>query len=191
MIFNTGLVSLKQISLNIFMNKSRTFFFALLCAFLLFGCNSTVEKAKTPTDTLRALNEASKNKNVETIKSHLSKGTLDLLDQSAKRQEKSVDELLTQENGAPFQELPEVRNEQVTGETATVEVKNNVTGEFEKIPFVKENGVWKVALDVFMKDAMKRLTEEMNPIPANTSVNAAPTNPGSNNSNAKPESNKK
>ncbi len=85
-----------------------------------------------------------------------------MLQQSATRREKTIDELLKEENGAPFQNLNEIKNEQITGETAVVEVKNNVSGEFDKIPFVKENGVWKVALDVFMKDAIKRLTEEMN-----------------------------
>lgn len=166
------------------MNKNKPFLFALVCAFFLFGCNSTVtEQKKTPTETLRALSEASKKKDTEAIKSLLSKGTLDLLEQSARRQEKSVDELLKQENGAPFQELPEIKNEQVTGETASVEVKNNVTGEFDKIPFVKENGVWKLALDVFMQDEIKRLTEEMN-IPANTSL------PETNKTNTKSENKK-
>lgn len=165
------------------MKQNKPILFALVCAFFLFGCNSAVEQTKTPTETLRALNEASKKKDTEAIKSYLSKGTLDLLEQSARRQEKTVDELLKQENGAPFQELPEMKNEQITGETASVEVKNNVTGEFEKIPFVKENGVWKIALDVFMKDAMKRLTEEMN-IPANSS------SPEANKSNTNSENKK-
>lgn len=157
--------------MKIYMNKIKPFkFFALVCAFLLFGCNSPVEQTKSPTETLRALSEASKKKDTEAIKSYLSKGTLDLLQQSATRREKPVDELLKEENGAPFQNLNEIKNEQITGETATVEVKNDVTGEFDKIPFVKENGVWKVALDVYMKDVMKRLNEEMNQNPANTSL---------------------
>ena len=167
------------------MNKNKLFLFALVCAFFLFGCKTSItEQGKSPTETMKALHEASKKKDTETIKSLLSKGTLEMLDQSAKRQEKSVDELLRQENGAPFQDLPKIENEQITGETATVEVKNAVTGEFDKIPFVREHGVWKVALDVFMKDMMKRLTEEMN-IPANTAL------PESNTSNVNTETNKK
>lgn len=166
------------------MRKTKSILFALACAFFLFGCggDATVVKEKTPVETLSALSEVSKKKDAAAIKSYLSKGTLDLLEQSAKRQNKTVDELLREENGAPFQELPEIRNEQITGETATVEVKNEVTGEFEKIPFVKENGVWKVALDVFMKDAMKRLTEEMNRMPANAAIpsNAEPSEPSAN-----------
>jgi PBP1b-binding outer membrane lipoprotein LpoB len=149
-----------------YMKKIKTIIFALVCAFFLFGCDSTIEQTKSPTETLKALSEASKKKDTEAIKSYLSKGTLDLFQQSATRREKTVEELLKEENGAPFQNLNEIKNEQITGETAVVEVKNNVSGEFDKIPFVKENGVWKVALDVYMKDAIKRLNEEMN-IPAN------------------------
>ena len=58
----------------------------------------------------------------------------------------------------------------IEGETATVEVKNNVSGEFQKIPFVKEDGVWKVALDKFLDDVMKKMKEEMNKMPANLSL---------------------
>ncbi len=44
------------------MNKIKPIFFALVCAFFLFGCNSTVEQTKSPTETLKALSEASKKK---------------------------------------------------------------------------------------------------------------------------------
>mgnify|MGYP000845960311 CR=1 FL=1 len=146
------------------MSKIKPILFLLVGAFLMAACGGSGTEDRrelSPTETLRALHEASKKKDVEAIKSYLSKGTLDLLEQSARRRETSVDQLLREENGAPFQELDEMKNEQVSGETATVEVKNPVKGNFEKIPFVRENGVWKVALDKFMDDAIKRLTEEM------------------------------
>ena len=166
------------------MKTVKPILFAFVCAFLLLGCNAAKDETKSPTDTIKALNEASKKKDTAAIKNLLSKGTLDLLDQSAKRQQKSVDELLTQEDGAPFQELPEVKNEQIAGETATVEVKNSVTGAFEKIPFTKENGVWKVALDKFMEDAMKRLTEQMKEMPANAATPDGANQNESNKANA-------
>lgn len=165
-----------------FISFSKTIFFTLVCAFFLLGCKTEPQR-KSPTETIKALSEASKQKDPAAIKSYLSKGTLDMLDQSAKRREKSVDELLREENGAPMQDLTEVRNEQITGETATVEVKNNVTGGFEKIPFVSENGVWKVSLDTYMQDAIKRLNEAMNQPPANASVPE--------NTNKSPNENKK
>lgn len=166
------------------MKKYKIIFLAL-CALFIAGCSS-VQQTKSPTETLKALSEASKKKDVESIKQKVSKGTLELLEQSAKRENKSVDELLAQENNAPFEELPETRNEKITGDTATVEVKNNVSGGYETIPFVKENGEWKVAIDKFMEDIMKRATEEMKNMPANpASPNAPEAESGT------PEANKK
>lgn len=115
----------------------------------------------SPTETLKALNEASKAKNPDAIKKTLSKGTIDLIKESATNQKKSVDELLKEDDGAPFKELPEMRNEQINGNTATVEVKNKVSSEWEKIPFVVEDGEWKVALDKYLKELEKRFAEEM------------------------------
>lgn len=41
---------------------------------------------------------------------------------------------------------PELRNEKIDGEKATVEVKNRFTGAWTDVPFVKEDGRWKLAL---------------------------------------------
>ena len=152
-----------------FMKINKPIFITLVCAFILVGCKTEV-LIKSPIETVKALGEASKQKDAAAIKSYLSKGTLDMLDQSAKRREKTVDELLREENGAPLHNINEVQNEQILGNTATVEVKNNVTGAFDKVPLVAENGVWKVALDKYMQDAIKRLNEDMNKPPANVSV---------------------
>jgi hypothetical protein len=114
----------------------------------------------SPTETLKALNEASKAKNPEAIKKTLSKGTIALINESAANQKKTVDELLKEDDGAPFKELPEIRNEQINGNTATVEVKNKVANEWEKIPFVVEDGEWKVALDKYLDELEKKFAEE-------------------------------
>ncbi|CAN5590956.1 hypothetical protein BH20ACI4_BH20ACI4_34920 [soil metagenome] len=143
--------------------------FALLCAFFLFGCNA-VNQTKSPTETLHAFNEASKKKDIPAIKSLLSKGTLALFEQSAKKQNKTIDDILLKDSDATFQDIPETQNEKIEGDTATVEVKKKVSGEFQKIPFVKEDGVWKLALDRFLDDVMKKMKEEMNKIPANLSL---------------------
>ena len=147
--------------------------FFLLAAFIFAACQSAVNnQVWSPTETMKALNEASRKKDAETIKKLVSKGTLDLLEQSAQRQQTTVDELLKRDEGAPFQELPETRNEKITGDTATIEIKNNATNDWETMPFVRENGVWKIALDRFMEDVMRRMSEEMKEIPANSSPTA-------------------
>lgn len=174
-----------------FMKIYKTFIVALFALFIV-GCSSggaLLQQTKSPTETLKALNEAAKKKDVEGIKRELSKGTLELLEQSAQRQKRTVDELLLEDQGAPFEELPEMRNEQIEGDTATVEVKNRLTDTYEKVPFVKENGEWKLALDKFMEDMMKRATEEMNKIPTNQSNSAAPGESNANSANS--ETNKK
>src|SRR5215210_2530052 len=80
--------------------------------------------ALSPTETLKALKEASKQKDTTAIKSYLSQGTLDLLKKEAEKQKKTVDEILKEEDDSQFQELPETRSEVISGDTATVEVKN-------------------------------------------------------------------
>ena len=129
--------------------------------------NSLPPQNLSPTETMQALNEAAKNKDIEKTKNLVSSGTIKLLEESAKAQKTTVDELLKADGGAPFQELPEMRNETITGENATVEIKNTVTGEWQPIPFVRENGVWKVALDVVYR-AVTKQAEDAPPNSANS-----------------------
>jgi hypothetical protein len=116
----------------------------------------------SPKEVLKALNTAAKQKNVAEIKRHLSQGTLRMLDKTAQEGGKTPDQILTEEGGAPFSVLPEMREEKVEGETATVEVQNIMdTKQYEKIPFVREAGAWKVALDIYMDELERRLAEDM------------------------------
>ena len=116
--------------------------------------------ALSPTETLKALKEASKQKDTTAIKSYLSQGTLDLFKQEAEKQNKTVDEMLKEEDDSQIQELPETRNEVISGDTATVEVKNTVTGEYEPFPLVRENGVWKAAIDKYVKNLQAEAEKE-------------------------------
>lgn len=143
------------------MKHCKIFMAALVCALFFIGCGVTGKTGRTPTETLKALNEASKKKDPAEIKKLLSKGTLVLLENAATAANTSSDELLKKEDGAPFRELPEIRGEKIEGDTATVTVKNDVTGGDENIPLVKEEGEWKVALDKYLEDLKKRLDEDM------------------------------
>jgi hypothetical protein len=146
---------------------------------LVFTACQAANKASSPTETMRALNEAAIKKDVEATKKLVSKGTLDLLEKAAQNQNTTVDELLRKENGAPFQEMPETRNEKITGDTAIVEIKNKATDEWETLPFVKEDGIWKIALDKLMEEIMNKAREEMNEPPAAGNA-AEPQKPESN-----------
>jgi hypothetical protein len=114
----------------------------------------------SPTETLKALNQASSKKDAEGIKRYLSSGTLDRLEHGAKEQNLTVEQIFKEE--APFSVLPETRGESIEGDTATVEILNPETKEFEKLPFVKENGQWKVALDKYI-DSLIAAGEEGTP----------------------------
>ena len=133
----------------------------MICALFVFGCDALTQKALTPTDTLRTFIQASEEKDVETIKKTLSKGTINIIEGTAKAQKITVDELLKRENGIPLKEMPETRNEKIEGDAASVEIKNVITGGFDRVPFVKEDGVWKIQLDVFMRDMQKKMKEGM------------------------------
>lgn len=142
-----------------------------LCAFFVFGCSAAPDiphqpQTASPTETLRTFLEASKKKDVETVKKTLSKGTMGVIEESARMQNTSVDELLKKDSGVPLKELPETRNEKIEGETASVEVKNVVTGEFDRIPFVKEEDGWKIALDQLMQELQRKSREQMAMPPA-------------------------
>ena len=143
----------------------------MLCAFFIAGCGATAEKlgtkTRTPTETYNALMEATKKKEPAEIKKLLSRGTLTLLDQAAKDQNTTSDELLKRDN-IGFEENPELVGEKIVSDTlAYVEIKNTITRENEQMPLVKEDGDWKVAIDLYLKELEKRFTEDMNKLPQN------------------------
>ncbi len=118
------------------------------------------EPAISPTETLKALNQASMKKDPPAIKSYLSRETLDLFEQVAQEQNATVDELLKKDKGAPFHEPLKIFGEKIEGQTAIVEVENNVTKKVEKIPFVIENAQWKVAIDQYVENLEAEVEEE-------------------------------
>ena len=150
-----------------------------LCAFFIAGCGSTAEKlvtkTKTPTETYNALMEATKKKDPAEIKKLLSKGTLVELEKAALAQNTTSDELLRKDEIGVV-ENPELVGEKIVSDTlAYVEIKNEITKENERMPLVKEDGEWKVAIDLYLEELKKRFTEDMNKLPQNP----APTNSNS------------
>lgn len=149
-------------------------------AFLLVACSAMQPvQTKGPIEVLKNLNEASKTKNVELVKKSVSKGTMNLMEKAAKTQNTTVDELLKKDNGAPFKELPEMRNEKIAGDAATLELKNTTTNDWESVPFVKEDGEWRLALDKYLEEMQKKATENMKlppPTPLAVEPNAAQPN---------------
>jgi outer membrane biogenesis lipoprotein LolB len=129
---------------------------------LIVGCSgaATVSSVVSPTDTLKNFIEASKKKDVAAIKKTLSKGSLELAEESAKKQNITVDELFSRDNTAMPGEIPEIRNERIEGDAASVEVKD-LTDGYDTIPFVKEEGAWKIAFDKYQQTMMEKMRQEM------------------------------
>ncbi len=169
--------------------KFYKFIIIALCAFFIAGCSNTANNpsSRTPTETLKALGEAGKKKDVAETKKFLSKGSLEMLEKLAKAQNQNLDQFLAREDSVRFQNISEYGAEKIQSETATVEVKNYLSDEFELIPLVREEGEWKTALDKYTEDYIKHLNEQMT-IPVSNS-NIAPTNSNGNQANIKPNTN--
>lgn len=119
-----------------------------------------VAPTMSPTEVLKALSEASSKKDVEGIKKHFTKKTLELFDQVAKDQGKTVDQILREPDGPPFPELPDIGDEKIDGTSATLEIGDPETGRMSELPFVIEDGEWKIAMDVYLEKVGEALSKE-------------------------------
>jgi hypothetical protein len=130
-------------------------------ALFVGGCGYFSSPAESPSGILTKYVAAAQKQDVPAMKTHLSKASLEILDKIAKSTKTTSDDLLLREASVQAQKLPETRNEKIEGDTATVEVKNETNGQFDMtLPFVKENGSWKIARDKLMNDQMKKALEE-------------------------------
>jgi len=157
-----------------------------LAALFIFGCDA-MQPTASPTDTIKTFSEATIAKDTQKIQSLVSKNTLDMMQKTAQKQNTTVDALLSRDIGTPVTEIPETRNEQIEGDTATVEVKNAGGGDFDTIPLVKEDGKWKIALDKFIEDARKRGEEQLKMAQQNSNTAAGNQ---TNANTSQPEANK-
>ena len=112
------------------------------------AATTTANSLSTPTNAFKVFYETSKNKDVAGFKRTLSKDTLALLETQAKVENKTLDAALAEqfEKMEVPATLPESRNEKIEGDKATLEVKDDKTGQWESFKFVKENNEWKAQL---------------------------------------------
>jgi hypothetical protein len=148
----------------------------LLATVLLVGCNpnrpSTAESS--PSDVLKQYVAASQRQDIAAMKALLSTSSLRFIERRARPLKLTVDDVLKKETEVKLSGAVETRNEKIEGETATVEVKNPATGQFDiKYPFVKENGAWKLARDRYIEEEeekLKKANEEINKKLANSAL---------------------
>jgi hypothetical protein len=106
----------------------------------------------TPTEAYKRLYAAVKSKNVDSVKENLTKKTLDFAVSVSQRNNTPLEKVF--ENGftaTTFAEsLPEIRDERVKENMASVEVYNSKDKIWEDLPFILEDGKWKLAVgDIF------------------------------------------
>ena len=176
-------------------NKIISFFLLLTFALFSFSCqkpqagnnanNTTATvptvKAQSPTEAYKMLYAAVKAKDKAAIKGLMSKGSLGLAEMSAGQQKKSVDQIL--ENGlvAPTlaDKITEIREERIKDNFGAIEVYNEREKRWEDLPFVLEDGGWKLAVGDLFADTYKspgkgkaQIEDEASnrgmPLPANT-----------------------
>jgi uncharacterized membrane protein YvbJ len=117
---------------------------ALLSIALVGACG---KKSSTPTEAMKNFYEAVKKKDAAAVKAMLSKESLKMLEEDAKKKNKSVDdELQLDQMGSMFgDKVPEMRNEKIEGDKGSVEFKVEKSERWETATFVKEDGDWKAS----------------------------------------------
>ena len=152
---------------------------AAICALIAFACNKAqssnsptktnstnsapdakpptltdvpVGNAQTPTEAYRMLFAAVKSQDPAKIKSMISKGSMGLAEMASGQQKKPVEEVI--KNGFTettfADDYPQMRDERIKDSFAAVEVWSEKSKKWEDVPFVMEDGSWKVAIgDMF------------------------------------------
>lgn len=120
------------------------FKFAILIFFGFLAACAGGAKPSTPLETLKAYTQAIKRKDTTEMKLLLSNASIKMAEQEARAQNRPLDDIV--ENETLFSRMQtslKFRNERIEGERATIEVENSFGG-FDTVPFVKEEGAWKI-----------------------------------------------
>ena len=119
------------------------------------GCSSAESQPQTPIETFKTYTKAIKQKDVATMKLLLSNATMKMNEMEAQASGLSVDDVVKNETlFSENQKTVKWRNEKIEGELATLEVENTF-GQWETVPFVREDGVWKIDKKGFAQRRME------------------------------------
>jgi len=135
--------------------RTKILFTALLLMLALSGCKST----PAPSATFKTFFEAQQRKDVAGMKQVLSKTSLAMMEASAKQQGVTLDKMIQSQIENPsarIDKVPEMRNEKINGDSATVELRNEDANRWDTMYFVKEDGAWKIALDRTMEEMLRK-----------------------------------
>ena len=106
----------------------------------------------------------------------LSNASIKMHEQEAKAQGVTVDDIVKRETlFSESQTIVEYRNEKIDGDRATLQVKTSY-GSWETVPFVKEEGVWKIDKQDYRDQMMKDIEEQNRKIDELINSNPYPSN---------------
>lgn len=116
----------------------------------MIACGETVD---SPTAAYKRLHAAVKAKDTEAIKKEMTKATVELGIITSQRNNNPIEKAY--ENGMTATTfgagLPQMRDERVRGEMGAVEVWNAADKVWEDLPFMLQDGAWKLAIgDAFL-----------------------------------------
>lgn len=97
----------------------------------------------SPTEAYKAAYTARKNKDLDGLKRVMSKRAIKVLTRIGEMDHKTLDDALEEVIAQPQAATAEVRDEHITGNTATLEYLDE-DGRWKPMDFVKEDGDWKL-----------------------------------------------
>ena len=132
------------------------------------------QKPATPLETFQTYTKAIKKKDITTMKLLLSSGTIKMHEQEAKAQGVTVDDIVKRETlFTENQTTLKYRNEKINVDNATLEIMTQ-SGGWETVPFVKEDGVWKIDKKGYADQMMKEIEEQNRKLDELINSNTAP-----------------
>jgi hypothetical protein len=154
----------------------------VILAGLLAACGQP--PVASPIDTFKTYTKAIKQKDITTMKLLLSDETIKMHEKEAKSQGITVDDIVKRETiFTENQKTVEYRNEKIDGNKATLEIKN-MYGKWETLPFVFEDGAWKIdkvtyanTIQAEIEEQNRKMDELMNNALPSTQATPAPASP--------------
>jgi hypothetical protein len=142
-----------------------------LAAAAAAGCGS--QQPATPVETFKTYTKAIKAKDTTAMKVLLSDATMKMHEQQAKAQNVPVDDIVKRETLlSERQTTVEYRDEKIEGDKATLQVKTSY-GTWETLPFVREDGVWKIDKAGYANQMIKDMDESQRKL--DELINSGPT----------------
>jgi hypothetical protein len=122
--------------------RATTVLIAVLLTVCLASCGG--KKASTPTELFKNFYTAARGKDVAGLKGMMSKEALADSEREAKKRGQTLDDFLAAQGQYFPPNMPEIRNEKVEGDKASLEFRREGAANWSTARFVKEDGEWKV-----------------------------------------------